>query len=113
MAPGRISRSSFSFRPLRHIPMTSQPIGDQSNLPLCQYLFFPKGRHSIIAFAVKTRVLRIADETNEPLTRAVICQIRSAGVFIGFMELMTLGASCFRLQQCSAFLNERRIALID
>src|SRR5689334_10398646 len=50
----------------RFEPGTAEPVGDESDLLVGQYLATPKGRHPIVMLSIKIFVSRIVDETDEP-----------------------------------------------
>src|SRR5437763_792533 len=96
----------------RLIPHSTEPIGDQADGFFAENLVAAKGRHPVVALAVKVRMRRVADEANQPFARAVAGQFGTAGVFIFLLKRMTIRTFGLVLYQRAAFLNQRGIALI-
>src|SRR5439155_6040936 len=108
-----IRPSSFGLYLGRRVPVSSQPVGDQPNFPLGQYLLIAELRHAVIALAIIIWVGGIADETNEPLPGTVAGEVRRRRVFVALMELVAVGAFGPALEQRAAVLDEGGIVLVE
>jgi len=70
-----------------------QPVGDEFNRMRIENFLFTECRHPIVALAIKTFVLRIGNDADEPFARAVTGEVRPSPRRCRACELMALGAA--------------------
>src|SRR5437773_9424592 len=69
--PNHSGRLCYAGILLRLVPISSQPIGNQSNGVLIEGLILRKGRHAIVPRAVVTLVSGIRNEGHKPIARPI------------------------------------------